>query len=315
MRVFSFNKVIYDGYLTADLLLFVIKNKPTRVIDFFKIIPMLIMFALGGRSSKEVLERFYKILLSDITITELELFKANNIYKLDLRGFGVERNDIITTMEPDFLVELFLDRKEYRLICTNYDLRNYKISGELAEGKELIRELKGDGVTGIEQLFIYSFKEKTLIEIAESVFIFRGHVLIDFNTYDGTLKDRIWNSILHRKAVSFIFITLSTLIITIALSMFFSAISDVVRAFIFGYLLWILGSYLLVVQFVFKKTAGIKSAFNYIASFLPNFLLQLFLIILITVVIGFDSSIVLLVTGIITYPLLIFALKFFDFED
>lgn len=314
MRVFSFNKVIYDGYLSADLFFHVIRNKPTRIIDFLQIIPTLIMFAIGRLTSKQVFEKFYKLLLSDITITELELFKANNIYKLDLRGFGVERNDFITTMEPDYLVDLFLDRKKYRIICTKYDLRNYKIIGELAEGKELLRRLEEEGVMEIEQLFIYSFKEKSLIEIAASVFIFRGHVLIDFNTYDGTLRDRIWNSLLHRKTVSFIFITFITLIITIAMSMFFSAISDVTRAFILGYLLWILGSYFLVMQFVFKSGISFRSAFRYIASFLPNFLLQLFLIILVTMLIGFNSSIVLLIVGIVTYPLLIFALKFFDFE-
>jgi hypothetical protein len=314
MRVFSFNKVIYDGYLSADLFFYVIRNKPTRIIDFLKIIPTLIMFAVGRLTSKQVFEKFYKLLLSDITITELELFKANNIYKLDLRGFGVERNDFITTMEPDYLIDLFLDRKKYRIICTKYDLRDYKIIGELAEGKELLRRLEEEGVMEIEQLFIYSFKEKSLIEIAASVFIFRGHVLIDFNTYDGTLRDRVWNSLLHRKTVSFIFITFISLIITIVMSMFFSAISDVIRAFILGYLLWILGSYFLVMQFVFKTGISFRSAFDYLASFLPNFLLQLFLIILITMLIGFNSSIVLLIVGIVTYPLLIFALKFFDFE-
>jgi hypothetical protein len=314
MRVFSFNKVIYDGYLSADLFFYIIRNKPTRIIDFFTMIPMLIMFVIGKLSSKQVLERFYKILLSEITITELELFKANNIYKLDLKGFGVERNDIITTMEPDFLVELFLDRKKYRIICTKYDLRNHEICGDLAEGKELINRLKEEGVTMIEQLFIYSFKEETLIEIAESVFIFRGHVLIDFNTYDGTLKDRIWNSMLQRKALSFIFISFITLIITIIISIVLSAISDVVRAFIFSYLIWILASHFLVMQFVFKKSMDVRSAINYLASFLPNFLLQLFLIILITMLIGFDSSVVLLVVGVVTYPLLIFTFKFFDFQ-
>jgi len=317
MRVFSFNGVIYDGYLTYDLITFVLKQRFSRVFKFKVLIPDLISFLLRRTDITQFLEKVYKVLLDNVTVSEINLFKVNNIHKIDLEGFGIVKdnpNDIILTWEPSFLVDLFINRNKYNVICTEYDLHTRKIIGKVCVHEDKIATLRKHGIDHINQLFVYSFKEKELLSMADYVFVYRDHELIEYEAYEGTMRDQITYSVTNQRLISYVFIAFISLLFMFVFATIAAFFVDGVFAFLLGYIMWFSMTYIVTLTYVNKKTFTVDHLFNYFLGIIPNFLLQLFLVIVFCEIIGLYSWFVILISSLLAFPLLVFLLKFYKFD-
>jgi hypothetical protein len=316
MRIFIFNKVIYDGYLTLDLIAFFIKQKFSRVFVFRALIPDFLKFLFRRSDITQLLEKVYAIILSNVSINEINLFKVSNIHKIDLKGFGISpdnKKDIIVTWEPSFLIDIFIDRNHYNVICTEYDLHTRKIDGELCFYDEKIRRLKQVGINKIDQLFIYSFEEKQLLNIADYIFVYRDHELIDYDNYEGNLRDRVTYNMANLKLVSYLFIAITSFIGMILVAGVASFFIDVVASFLIGYICWFIVTYILTVTYVNRQYFSTDHLLGYTLGIIPNFLLQLFFVILLCAIVGLPTGLIVFLGAIVSFPLLIFLIKFYKF--
>ncbi|MDH6603676.1 hypothetical protein OKW23_000817 [Bacilli bacterium PM5-9] len=317
MRIFSFSRVIYDGYLTLDLFVFVIRQKMTRIFDFFVLFPDIINFLLKRIDSTKMFEKFYYILLSSITVSELNLFKVNNIHKIDLEGFGIVKDnpkDVIVTGEPSFLVDLFINRNKYNVICTEYDLHSRKVVGKLCLHRHKIEKMKRAGINYINQLFIFSFKEKELMKMADYILVYRDEEVIEYDSYRATLKDRLFYNITNKKLITYCFLAFFWLLVMIIISSILSFFVDAVASYLIGYILWFIATYISTVMYVNNEHFTIDHALNYILGIIPNFLLQLLFVLIFCSIIGLHSWFVILIGGLLAFPLLIFMTRFYRFD-
>ncbi|MDR1782083.1 MAG: hypothetical protein LBR40_03690 [Bacilli bacterium] len=318
MRVFSFSKVIYDGYPSLDLLLFMIRQKYRRIFVFFDLIPDLIKYAFGLVSLEKVYNHFYTIILNNITVSELMLFKVNNIHKVDLEGFGImpnSKDDLIISLEPSFIVDFFVNRNEYQVLCTDYDVRTRKVLREDWLTCNRTSVLKKIGVSYIKSLFIYSFKETDMMNIAEYTFVYRDHNLIELNRYDANLNDRLMFNILNNKFIIFVSVLAALGIVTMILALIFSAITLPMLAWIYTFIIWSVCSYFAVTRIFNGKNFTGKYIIKYIISILPLFLFQLTFLLLFYVLIGFWFWSTYIVGCILSFVLIIFFIRFYPIND
>ncbi len=317
MRVFSFNKVIYDGYLSYDLFAFVIKQRFFRIFKMVNLIPFLVLYILKRIELKRVAEKFYELLLEDLTITELNLFKASNLYKVDLSGFGIVKDnpkDIIVTAEPSFLIDLFINRNKYNVMCTEYNLRNRSIAGGLCVEDVKLQVLKANNITRIQQLYIYTFREKTLMKISDLIFIYRNHELIEYDTYVATLKDKLYYSLVNQKTIIYLGIASILFVGATIFSFLLSFVIEPIQAFLIAYLSWYVVSFLINLTYIDEKNFTTTKLISYSLGILPHFLFSLLLFITFSVIIGFYFWLVMLIVALITLPMLVFVASYYKFD-
>lgn len=316
MRVFSFNRVIYDGQLTLDLFAFVIRQKFSRIFKMAYVIPFVLLYILKRIEIKRLVEIFYELLLSDLTITELNLFKTSNLYKIDLSGFGIVKdnpNDVIVSSEPSFLIELFIDRNKYNVICTEYDIRTRKIQGEFCADEIKGDILKRHNINRIQQLYIYTFKDKSLMKISDLIFIYRNHELIEYDTYNPNIKDKLYYNIFNQNLIIYLGISLLLLISVGLISIILSFFIDSFIAFLIGYMLWAILSFYVILKYIDRKKFNISKAVEYLLGLIPHFLLSLFLVILLVKTVGLMYALVTFIIIVISFPMLAFVSKFYKF--
>lgn len=318
MRVISFGKVIYDGYPSLDLFIFMIKQKFTRIFVFFDLIPVLLKYVFGLTSFVKVYSHFYTIILNNITVSELMLFKVNNIHKVDLEGFGLKpnnKNDLIISLEPSFIIDFFINRNEYQVLCTDYDVRTRKVLREDWLASNRIKVLKKVGVSYINQLFIYSFKETDMMNIAEYTFVYREHNLIELNQYEANLFDRLLFNVFNHKFIIFssfiILLGLITSLLAIGLSFFASPL----LAWIYSFIVWAVLGYLMAIKVFNERTFTGKYIIPFAISVLPTFLCQLLFFMLFYVLIGFWFWSTQLLAFLLSLPFLIFIVRFYPMND
>lgn len=317
MRVFSFNKVIYDGYLSYDLFAFIIRQRLSRIFKMFNLFPLLVLYILKRIPLKQVVEKFYELLLNDLTITELNLFKASNLHKIDLSGFAIVKDnpkDIIVTAEPSFLIDLFINRNKFNVMCTEYNLRNLSINGELCFEDIKLKVLNANNINRIQQLYIYDFKEKALMKMSDLIFVYRNHELIEYDTYHANLKDNIYYALLNQIVIIYLGISSSLFVLTAAFSVILSLLIEPSQAFFIAYLSWFVASFLIALTYIEEKTFTFKKLKDYSLGILPHFLLALLLFIILSAMLGLYFWLVMLIIAILTTPMLAFVVTFYKFD-
>lgn len=318
MRVFNFTKVIYDGHPSLDLFTFFVKQKYTRIFKFFVLLKPILMWVTKKGTMEDIMNVFYQIILDEITISELELFKSSNAHKVDLAGFGIVKDTddyVIITSEPAFIVDLFINRNKFNVICTEYDARSRKIIGKLCINEEKIRRLHQVGITAIKELYIYSFQDKALMKISERIFIYRHAHLIEFETYEVTLNDRIRYSLLTYNFFAFLVFTIVTTGALFIISGILSIFMEPLIALTLGYLITLALNFLINYHYKTIHQNTLSMVFGYLLSFLPNYLFLFFVVLILSVILPVPVWLVILVFNLIAFPLLAFVVRFLKFQD
>lgn len=315
MRVFNFSKVIYDGYLSIDLMLFMIRIKPMRVFSFLALIPYLVKYLLRMISSTKLANQFYDVLLSNLTVSDLNLFKVSNVHKIDIDGFGIDKNDVIVTGEPGFLVDLFVNRQQYNVICTEYDLRNRQIVGELNMAKRKVVSLHKHRIHHIRELFVYSFKEKEILKMADYIFVYRDHEVIDYDNYEMTLKDMLTYYATSKRWVAFVFLAFAVMVVAVIAGEILTLFMPIIQAYLVSFFLWVCLTYYATVTYIKKQPFNFDNILGYLLGVAPTFLMATFVVLALGVLIGFNAGVVMLLAGIFSLPFIIFMLRFYHFEN
>lgn len=312
MRILSFTKVIYDGNVTFDLVCFILRYHPTKFFQLLKLIPSFLKYITLFKGETEFISEFYSVLLKNITASDLKHFQITNSHKVDLEGFDVTKQDIIVTGEPLFIVQLFIPTDEYNVIATRFDVKEMKIVGEYCYRDEKIRRLNEVGIKTIDQLFIYNFREKKLLEMSRNIFVYRGHNLIDFDTYVGRFSDKLLYSVTNEKFVAFMsFFTISAFagfILTNLIAIFI----PLLYSFIIVFIIWLITNYITTTKYILKRKYDIKSFGKFSLSLLPCFLVQVLMILIFKNFLGIFDVVTLLLCFVSGTIMSVFSVRYIE---
>jgi len=321
MKVCLFTRVIYDGNLTLDFVLYLLRLKPYRIFSYLSLLPDLVLYLLNKITPTQLANKFYKVVLRGIGDEEYQLFKINNKYKIDLTGFDMEQGDIILTGEPSFLVDSFIDRTKYKVICTEYDIEKRAIIGELNMGHQKLENLKKNHVHTITMLFVNSFKDSELIRKALVTLVVRNHEIIQFEQYDEdqpvyqmNFTDYIQHSLTNRKWLLYAILSIAAMFLCMIIALFLSINIPIIEAYIVSFFLWICITYYVTVTHIKEQNFNLNNVQGYLLGIVPALLAGSLITLILGTWLYLPKLLVLFLAMIVSIPFLLFELRFYDFD-
>ena len=180
MRVFDFDKTIYDGDSTVDFYKFCIKKYPQCLK---RITPALLpgLLLLAKRYDKtKFKQKFYRFLLDipDIDETVKEFWDLN-ISKI--KPFYLpQKDDVIISASPKFLLAEACRRlKIVHLLASEVNKKTGVYTGVNCYGEEKVKRLNGymkDYV--IDEFYSDSYSDSPLANLAKKAFLVRENKIL-----------------------------------------------------------------------------------------------------------------------------------------
>lgn len=184
MKIYDFDKTIYNGDSTLDFYLFALRKKPSLLYFLPRQALGFALYKLGKIDKTRLKEYFFSFLRGIEAQALLEQFWQTNQHKLSawyLRQS--DAGDLVISASPEFLLRPICRTLGIREpIASRVDIKTGKFSGENCRGEEKLtryRELFGE--TEIEEFYSDSESDLPLARLASTAFLIKNG------------KAQIWN--------------------------------------------------------------------------------------------------------------------------
>ncbi len=178
MKVFDFDNTIYGGESVFDFAMFFVKRKKSfikYVPNFIKILFSYKMCHMDISEFQKALEKYANPFLENQEyikelVAEFWLQNIEKLYPNILKK--IEKDDVIITASPDFLIDGIKDvLNTDHILCSKLDLEKGKISFlNFRENKVKCFMEKYDEKK-IEEFYTDSYNDKPLMDISKHVFL------------------------------------------------------------------------------------------------------------------------------------------------
>lgn len=318
MKVYDFDKTIYDGDSTLDFFIFSLKKNP----GLLRFLPIQVMgflkYMLGMSEKLEFKEKFYSFLQGiddvDAYVNEFWDINQNKIKKWYIDS--QEESDLIISASPTFLLEVICNRIEIKhLIASEVNKNTGVCEGKNCYGEEKVIRLKEVyNHEEIEEFYSDSLSDAPLSLLAEKRFIVNKEEIIEWDKYVPSKSKQIKSIFFSKQFFSFLIVgginTLNGIIFSYIYSLFLS----VNFSFILGYVTAMTISYFLNSYIVFKEDRDFTKYIKFCISYIPNFIIQNIFVILFYNMLGWNKLIVFILAAIVGVPVTFVIMKFFAFN-
>lgn len=319
MNVYDFDDTIYQGDSTVDFYKYCIKrNKgilkllPKQGWAFFKYFFSMI-------TKEEFKETFY-LFLTQIDSPEewVEDFWNHNIQKI--KPFYLlqkKEDDLIISASPEFLIQPACERLHVASIASRIDVKTGKhLDGKNCHGKrkvERFQEIYGDSM--IDEFYSDSLSDAPLAELSEKSFIVKGEECIEWNQYKPSLKSKLISLFFDPSFILFLVVGVFNTFNGVVFSYLYSiVIPNANLAFIVGYVTSLTISYLLNSKISFKEELSFPKYIKFCISYIPNFLIQNAVVILLFNILNWPKLIAYCLAAVIGIPVTYLFIKVFAFK-
>ncbi len=318
--VYDFDETIYDGDVTRDFFKFCLKNYPQVKKQFGFMMWAFIKYIFGfykWTAFKSDFLSYFKH-LDDF---DLVLDDFWNEHKFKIKKWYIEKshsNDVIISASPYCLLEkiCYDYLKVKKLIATNADKTSGKIIGKNCYGNQKVDRLDKEMQNyKILEFYSDSLSDAPLAKLAEKSYIVIGDGLVNWSSYKLPLMKRLMSLFLSRDFILFILVgfinTFNGVLIEFLLAY---VISDKILAFCTGYLLSTVVGYLLNNSIIFKKELSIVRYIKFLISYIPNFIIQLVIVIYLSNILHLNYLLCCIVAAGLGVPITFLCLKLFAYK-
>lgn len=318
IKVYDFDKTIYDGDSTVDFYKYCLKENK-RLIKYS---PMQLWFfgiyVLGFIDKTRFKEKFYMFLrgIKDIDYTVKGFWNKN---KDKIKNFYEKKDhslDVIISASPEFLLEPICKKLNiYMLIASKVDKNTGKYDGQNCYGEEKVKRLN-EKISDYEILEFYSdsYSDAPLAQLTKESYIVDNNNIIKWNEYKMSLYKKLKNEFLSVKFLAFLIIGVINTINGVLFSWLFSLKLDANLAFIVGYVCSLTIAYLLNTFMIFKEKLGFIKFIKFCISYIPNFIIQNVIVIVIYNMLEMNKLIAYTLAAIIGIPITFLCVKLFAFN-
>ncbi len=318
IKVYDFDKTIYDGDSTLDFYLYCLRRFPKIVIYLPRQLYGFMLYILGKYSKVQFKEVFFSFVQSVDNIDSVvrEFWQKNSC---KLKKWYVNKNhddDVIISASPEFLLEpICQKRRVKRLIASRVDKYNGKFTGDNCYGEEKVKRLDEeiDGYK-IEEFYSDSLSDTPLAKLAKESYLVCGNKLIKWWEYEPSRMKKIKDMFVAADFVMFIIIGTINALNGVLFAYGYSFFLADNLAFIVGYISSLTISYFLNSKFTFKKRLTLKRYFKFCISYIPNFIIQNVIVVIFLNILGWYKLIVFALAAIIGTPITFILMKIFAFK-
>lgn len=187
MNIYDFDETIYAGDSTRDFYIHCLKKYPSVLLTVPVMATYFVFYLTGKKTKTQFKEKMYRFLtrVPDID-SELERFWDKNAYKV--KGWYREKqrgDDMIISASPQFLLEPICARLGIKyLIASLVDKHTGVYTGVNCHGAEKVRRLYEQFPDAeCTEFFSDSLSDTPLAEIADTAWIVKGDLLVEWNRY------------------------------------------------------------------------------------------------------------------------------------
>lgn len=332
MNVYDFDKTIFDGDSTFRFYMFCVKKKKSLLWGLWAVLFPFAFYLLGFMTKTKFKERLYKTFLPKIDAEALlPEFWEENYGRI--KKFYLERqreDDVIISASPLFIVKPCCDRLGIKhLYASNVDPKTGIYDGENCHGEEKVRRFEAAGFNkeDIEEFYSDSLSDTPLALLAKNAYVVTGEKLERWDDYKLPLGKKIVRVFIEPRffrfaicgcintvtCVIFSFIA-SELIPKFELKVMTFVLSNILVSHLTGYYLSISLSYFLNSLFSFRKKLSVGRYFKFIASYIPNYIVQMIVVFLTVDLLGLPRIAGLILAAAIGAPVTFLCMKFFAFR-
>ena len=319
MNIYDFDKTIYDGDSTADFYFRCLRKYPKILFTVPAMLWALILYFIGLRSKTQFKEIMYRFLLyvPDID-SEVESFWDVHHDRLkDYYRDTKKADDIVISASPEFLLEPISKRLGFgKLIASRVDKHTGKYTGENCWGQEKVNRLYDEcGISECEAFYSDSLSDTPLANIAKQAYIVKGQELIDWKEYETDKKVKLKKMFFSKEFIMFLIVGGINTINGVLFSMLYGAIiKNANIAFAVGYITSTVISYILNSFLTFKERLSPVKYVKFFISYIPNFIIQNLVVIVVYNIMGMNKLIAYILAAIIGVPVTFILMKIFAFR-
>lgn len=316
MRVFDFDKTIYDGDSTVDFYFYCLRKYPKTLLGIPSVFFRGTLFCLGIYEKTRFKEYFYRFLrrIPDVKSAVSDFWDT---HESKIKSFyTAQPEDTIISASPEFLLKEICARLHInRLIASVVDEKTGIYTGKNCYGSEKVTRLNRYMQNyKIDEFYSDSLSDSPLAELAEKSYIVNGNTIIPWNEYKPSLLTRIKKTFFNKSFFIFLVIGVINTVNGILFSSLFSLFMQPNLAFVCGYILSLFISYLLNSAAAFKSTLSLKKAIKFFVSYIPNFIIQNLSVAVIYNIMKFPPITAYAAAAAIGIPITFILLKIFAFK-
>ncbi len=318
MNVYDFDGTIYDGDSTVDFYKYCLHRKKT-LIHF---VPSqgwhFVKYALGMIKKETFKESVYQILneIDDLD-SWINDFWNQNLKKIKPFYLNQKQtDDLIISASPEFLIQAACKRLQVEAIASRIDKKTgVHTDGINCHGERKVArfyEIYPEGE--IDQFYSDSLSDAPLAKLAKKAFIVKKDQIIPWDQYQPGWKSKLIKMFLDRSFLLFLVVgvinTFNGVLFATLYSMF---IENANLAFIVGYVTSLTISYLLNSWISFKERLGFMKYIRFCLSYIPNFIIQNLVVLVIYNVLHGPKLLAYCFAAIIGIPITYLFIKVFAF--
>ncbi len=317
MKVYDFDKTIYKDDSTVDFYFFALKKHFSVALLWPSLLWAAFLWCVGFINKTGFKQKFYKFLtkIDDIDLL-LEEFWDKHEYKIkDFYKENQSPNDVIISASPEFLLKPIAKRLGIKnLYASRVDKKSGRYTGVNCWGEEKVKRFYqafGNDAK-IEEFYSDSLSDAPLACISESAYIVVGDELISWEEYKP--KKGKLDAFFSREFILFLIVGGINTLNGVLFSWFYSLFLNPNVAFVAGYITSLGIAFLLNSFFIFKEKLKFVRFFKFCISYIPNFIIQNVIVILVYNIMEIEKLIAYVLAAIIGIPVTFLAVKLFAFK-
>ena len=314
MNIYDFDGTIYDGDSGIDFLKYSLKRKTFLVLKtFVKTFFKYLKYKRGKVEFEEVKGTMFSF-VKHINNLDNYVSKFVKKHKKNIKQFYLNqkrKDDFIITASLDFYVKPLCHSVGIkRVVATKYDTIKGKIIGNNCKGQAKADILEKMFNKKFENLYTDSKSDEPIFKYANNVYIVNKNELVKYNQ-DYKFKSKIFNF----DFIIFVFCGGIGTLTNFVCSSLISTKTNPILAYVIGYSISLLVSYVLNMIYVFKRKLSLKDFIKFVISYIPNFIILFLFVYIFIGYVGINKYLVYLLAALIGLPITFVILKIKAFKD
>lgn len=319
MKIYDFDKTIYNGDSSVDFWLFCLWNDLTLI----RFLPIQvwggIRYYLKMNSKESYKQSFFSFLNGIKNIDKI----VNNFWSREfnrkIKTWYLDTNregDVIISASPEFLLEPAISVLKCKaLIASRVDKKTGRFISLNCYGSEKVTRFREDfGVnTKVIEAYSDSLSDLPILNLADMAYIVKKNKIITLVDYQSSKLKTLF---LNTEFIRFLLIgCINAFLGVILSSLFLFLVGQTVVAFMLGFAVSLIPSYVLNTIFTFNSRAfNVGSFVKFCISYIPNFIIQLISIAVLDQTLKVPKVIIYVLSVSLSVPITFALLKMFAFN-
>lgn len=315
MNIYDFDKTIYKKNSITQFYLFCLKKQFGLIRYIFKQLWALGMYLLGIWSRQTAREKFFCFLKGikniDQRVTEFWQVEGKNINKNIIKDKTPD--DVIVTASPEFLIKPMAQMLELKLIASHVDKNTGLYDGNECYGIEKVVRLRSIGINNATNAYSDNLKDVPMLKLATNSYIVDKGEAIRITKYKPSFMKKVFDYFFSVEFFQFLVVGVINTLNSTLISTLFSIWIQANIAFIIGYILSLCIAYVLNSIWIFKQKMKFKKLVMFAVSYIPNFIIQNVIVLLLYNLLGLNKILVYALAAIIGIPVTFVCVKLLCF--